>query len=358
MTKKSINYSRKNVYVGIDVHKKSYILTAICERQVIKKEAIIAQPDTLVSYLKKYFKGARIYSVYEAGFSGFVLHRKLVASGVKNIVVNPASLEVAVNDRVKTDRKDSRKLAEHLYLGRLQGIYIPTEKEELSRLLHRTREQIVRTRVRVANQIKSRMFQFGLMDPNDDNEVSKKYLNGLKKLDIPSELAISLKILSDEWLFLSDQITNIEKLMKQQAKKDHRLEEVYRSVPGVGIISARTLANELGDLSRFPNEKALFSYVGFTPTEYSSGEKDRKGHITRQGPARLRWILTELSWRAIRKDEALHTIYTRIAHHRGGKRAIVGVGRRLIGRIRSCFQNNCLYKVGIYERNSIISSSK
>ena len=120
------NYSGKIVFLGIDVHKKTYALTAICDGQIVKRDTLKADPDTLVTYCSKYFHEARIKSAYEASFCGFHLHRHLVKEGIENIVVDAAGIEVAAGDRVKTDKRDSLKLATHLSQGRLQGIRIPS----------------------------------------------------------------------------------------------------------------------------------------------------------------------------------------------------------------------------------------
>ena len=91
-----------------------------------------------------------------------------------------------------------------------------------------------------------------------------------------------------------------------------------------------------------------FLAVGLTPSEYSSGEKVRRGHISRQGSARIRWLLIEATWRAVSKDAALKDAFERIAKSRGKKRAIVAIARKLIGRIRACFRTGKEYAVGTY----------
>jgi transposase len=144
---------------------------------------------------------------------------------------------------------------------------------------------------------------------------------------------------------MTEKIKEIDKQLLEQAKQDERLETVYISAPGVGRLTARILANELGDMSQFSNERKLFSYVGLTPSEYSSGEHIRHGHISRQGKPLLRRVLVQAAWVAIRKDCHLLQIYEKIAQKRGGKRAIVAVARRLIGHIRSCFNSKQLYRI-------------
>ena len=107
----------------------------------------------------------------------------------------------------------------------------------------------------------------------------------------------------------------------------------------VGALSARILANELEDMSYFTNEKKLFSYTGLTPSEHSSGEHKRLGHISRQGKAILRKILVQVAWRTIKGDAHLAEVFERISKKAGKKRAIVAIARKMIGCIRSCFIN-------------------
>ena len=114
----------------------------------------------------------------------------------------------------------------------------------------------------------------------------------------------------------------------------------------MGEVVARTLATELGDMSRFTNERALFSYTGLTPSEYSSGASIRRGHISRQGVSRLRHVLVETAWRALPRAPLLQATFDRIAATRGKQRAIVAIARRLIGRIRACFRHGTTYAVG------------
>ena len=102
---------------------------------------------------------------------------------------------------------------------------------------------------------------------------------------------------------------------------------------------------ELGDLSQFKNERQLFSYTGLTPSEHSSGDNIRRGHITRQGNSRVRMVLCEVAWRAIKKDKDLKEFFDRLYPRTGKKKAIVAVARKLIGRIRAAFRQQTLYQI-------------
>lgn len=339
------NYTGKKVYIGIDVHKKTYSVTAVCEGQVAKKDTMAADPIYLINYCQKYFPKAQIESAYETGFCGFYLHRSLEKVGIKNIVVHAAGIEIAVGDKVKTDKKDSLKLATHLSVGRLKGINVPSKEREDFRALTRTRETFVTHRRRFACQLKAVLFQQGLIAFDDKRVASEKWIKSLSVLPMSSEIRYVVDQYANMWLQLTLKIKEIEQQMALQAMQDESLEVIYRSVPGIGPTSARVLANELGNTLQFNNERQLFNYVGLTPSEHSSGEHIRQGHITRQGKGIVRKILVQAAWKAITIDPSLQAIYNRISQKAGGKRAIVGIARRLIGRIRSCFRTGTLYSV-------------
>ncbi len=92
------SYAGQKVFIGIDVHKRTYSVVAVMEGEVLKKWRTSAFPQELVKQFQRFFSGAELYTVYEAGFSGFVLHRVLEKAGIKNLVVNPGSIEVAVHN--------------------------------------------------------------------------------------------------------------------------------------------------------------------------------------------------------------------------------------------------------------------
>jgi len=342
-TKNTYNYTGKTIFVGIDVHKKTYSVTAICEDLVVKRETLKADPEDLILYLKKRFGEGRIESAYEAGFSGLHLHRKLAEAGIHNIVVHAASIEIS-NDRVKTDKRDSLKIATHLSHKRLKGIYVPTREREDLREISRLRASFMKARTRIANQIKSLLHLHGLISAYDERKVSEKWIKDLSILDLSPGLKYALEMYVNMWLEYNEKIKEINAKMKEQATEDNAIDKVYQSAPGIGPTSARVLANEMGDLLHFKNERQLSKYIGFTPSEHSSGEHVRQGHITKQGKPYLRKILVQAAWTAIRYDRELASIFERIAFKSGAKRAIIAIARRLIGRIRACFRTNTLYQ--------------
>lgn len=339
------DYTGKTVFVGIDVHKKTYSVTNICDNEVIKRDTLKASPERLVEYLHRYFPNGLLKTAYEAGFSGFVLHHYLAKQGIENTVVHAASVEISARDRVKTDKRDSLKLATQLSHGRLKCIYIPSIEREAYRELSRMREKISKDKSRLGNRLKSLLMRYGLIDMDTTENISLKWLKKIENMDCHEMIKFSLQVCIDEWRSLREQLKKIDVQLAIQANNDDRLEQVYQSAPGIGKVSARILSNELEDMRHFKNEKQLFSFTGLTPSEHSSGDHKRQGHITHQGRSILRKVLVQSAWIAIKHDPSLLAIFERTSKNAGKKRAIVGIARRLIGRIRSCFLNQTLYEI-------------
>src|SRR5499427_2065538 len=228
MAAQRISSTGERIDVGIDVHKETYTVTCLCQRQMVKTATVPADPVRLAASLPRWFPGAKIFSAYEAGFAGFVLHRVLTTAGITNMVVNPASVAVAANEKVKTDRRDAKKLARDLADGRLRGIYVPTEEEELARLLPRTRAQLVEHRATLARQIKAKLHQFGLIAPSSRRLLSHRYLREIESWTLPLELGASLKMLAEQWRFVTRQLIEMRRLLREQATAQAAIDKVYR----------------------------------------------------------------------------------------------------------------------------------
>ena len=253
-------------------------------------------------------------------------------------MVHAASIEVSSRDTVKTDKRDSLKIAQQLAAGRLRGVRVPTEEEEQRRLLTRTRDQLVIKKRRVMVQIRMRLHYFGLFPSSIQRRIKLQDVEDIL-VRLEGELQHTIGMLRDEWVELAKRIKEIDRLLVEQAKQDP-LDAVYRSVPGVGPLISRILSAELGDMSQFPNERALFSFTGLTPSEYSSGGHICRGHISRQGNTRLRHMLVEAAWKAVRKDPVIKEYYIKLSERIGKRKAIVAVARKLAGRIRAALRTH------------------
>ena len=240
------SYEGKTVYVGIDVHKRTYSVVTVVEGIVVKKWQTLAHPTRLALQLYRYFPGASFETAYESGFSGFVLHRTLEQAGIPNIVVNPGSIEIAVHNRVKTDKRDALKLATLLEASRLKGIRVPSVEQEQQRLLTRTRQQLVEDRSAIKNKIRMKCHQMGLIDPDEPREMSHKLVSEMLTKTPSPEFTLAIEAYWQVWKSIDTQIKKIEQNLSEQAAIDPN-ETIYRSATGFGPLSARILSNELGD---------------------------------------------------------------------------------------------------------------
>lgn len=340
------NNNTKIVFLGIDVHKKTYSVTALYGNH--KKHASMpSNPEALLSFIKNHFSDHCIYSVYEAGFSGFILHRILLENGIKSIVVHAASIEVS-QSKTKNDKRDSMKMATQLRDGRLKCVHMPTVQRECWRSVSRLRAQFVQERSRLSCRIKSFLYYFGLLGHDHSGKTSRKWLKSLSAFEwkVDNDVFFCIQTLIRSWFYLDDTIKLIERRLKEQSKKDFAIHSVYRGFAGIGNIAARVLSNELGDLSQFSSERELFGFTGLTPCEYSSGEKRWLGNISRQGNPIIRGMLTEIAWKAIKLNPQLEEVFDRLVRNSGSrKKAIVGIARRMIGHIRAEFKKKINFQI-------------
>lgn len=133
-----------NLFLGIDTHYKSWKVAFYTKDSAFKTKSMEPDAKKLRNYLDRYFKGWNFYSIYEAGFCGFSVHRALEEAGIKNIIINPADLPTSDKEvKRKSDKIDCQKLARALRNGEVEGIYIPSEKLESDRQLLRHRNKVL-----------------------------------------------------------------------------------------------------------------------------------------------------------------------------------------------------------------------
>jgi len=174
-----LDFAGQHIYIGIDVHKKSWSVCILTHQLEHKTFTQPPDPAVLVTYLRRNFPGATYHAVYEAGYSGFWAHDRLRELGVECIVVNPADVPTKNKERVrKRDKVDCRKLARSLRSGELTGIYVPTRIKVEDRSLLRTRRNMVKKQTRCKNQIKAMLLFYGIHIPPDmdQNNWPRKFL--------------------------------------------------------------------------------------------------------------------------------------------------------------------------------------
>lgn len=336
----------EDLFVGIDLHKRTWHITIRTTQIEVFSASIAGQWRALSKLLGRY-KSANIHAVYEAGFFGFWLFDKLIETGVDCIVTPPTLIPQEYGNRVKTDRLDSRKLARYLAKGLLNQIYVPSKQERYHRQVIRRRRQLVTDRVRVQNRIKSELTFYGIDLPAPRGKWAQAYFDNLCKIKFGNKwMQQSFNRLLEQYNFLCsliDKQTDQLKKLAQLAMYKERV-AILRTIPGIGLIGSMEILLELQNVKRFKRADQLAAYVGLTPSQYSSSDKIRMGHITGVGKKSVRTILVESCWWLISKDPAMRKKYESIKARSGAKRAIVAIARHLLLCIRRMLLDNQPYR--------------
>jgi len=341
------------IFIGIDLHKNKWHVTSRTVELELFSGSIPGTWEAFKRILDRY-KGHQIAAVYEAGYFGFWLHDKITEYGAECIVTPPSLIPQEYGNKIKTDRRDSRKLAHFLAKGMLKRVWVPREKERYHRQVIRRRRQLIGDRIRAQSRIKAELQLHGLTLAAPHGKWTKIFLGNLGRIRFNSRwMQESFKRLLEQYYFLDDQIAKQTRLLQELSETELYKErvEILMTIPGIGMIAAMELLLELQDIGRFQRADQLAAYVGLTPSQYTSADKVRMGRITCVGKNSLRAMLVQASWALIRKDGVMREKYDRLKSRSGGKRAIVAVARTLLIRMRRILLDNNPYVVGLVATN-------
>lgn len=349
-----LDFNGQNIYVGLDVHLKSWKVTIASDEFNLKTFSQDPDPKKLMKHLQNNYPGATFHSAYEAGFCGYWIHKEMASMGIKSMVVNPADIPTTHKEKVqKEDSRDSRKIARSLRSGDLHAIYVPTQQTIEDRNLVRTRHELVRDLSRCKSRIKSFMHFNGIPIPEKfttSSAWSKHYVNWLESLNnfsSSNKLALQAKIISCNNLRtnLLNTTKEIRKLSQTTSYKENII--LLQSVPGIGLLTAMIFMTEIEDISRFKNCDNLCSFVGIVPSTRSSGEHDAVGRITPRGHNFLQNAIIESAWVAVRIDPALTKNYGEYRKRMEANKAIIKIARKLLNRIMYVLKNKKTYVCGV-----------
>ena len=288
------------VYVGMDVHKESIVIAVAREgREPAETWRTIPYDGArLRKALKILVKQGEVLKVcYEAGPTGFGLCRRLREAGIDCVVVAPSLVPGKPGDRIKTDRRDARKLAQFLRSGDLTEIHVPEEAVEAIRDLERARDGAKRAERVTRHQLSKFLLRQDRHWEGTTWTVKHRDWIRAQRFDYPAQqlvLVDYLKAVEDAAERVARLTAALEELVKDTVLAP--LVKALQAFRGVSVVSAATIAAEVGDLRRFATAGQFMSYVGLVPSEASTGKRRRQGPITRCGNGHLRRILVEAAW--------------------------------------------------------------
>jgi len=293
---------KDTIFVGLDVHKNS-IAIALAEEgregEVRRYGTIPGDLDSLDKVVRKLVsKGSILHFVYEAGPCGYEIYRHLTVQGFDCMVVAPSMIPKKSGNRIKTDRRDAAELSRLYRAGELTPVYVPRLEDEAMRDLTRSREDAKSAERKARQRLSALLLRHGFRYTGRTNW-SLAHFRWISDIKMPHP---AQQFALQEYV---NAIVECQERVKRLTAQIRTLLPQWRLFPvikafqalrGVSVIVAATTVAELGDLTRFESPRQLMAYLGLVPSEHSSGEKTRRGGITKTGNGHVRRVLIEAAW--------------------------------------------------------------
>jgi transposase len=326
--------------IGLDVHKDLVYVTRMeNDGKITEQYEMKNSEESWNKFVGKYILEMPEIAL-EASTSGKHVARILRDSGFSVHIADPKKLALIFKSSKKNDRSDSENLAKLLRLNEFPEAYLPSREYEEMRTLTRHRKYLGEEVVRIKNKVHSILSLNGI-------KIKATDIFGKKGL---SELSKSIERLSySEKIVINDMLKRIidikersEKIENEMAKIGKDREDVNRlmTIPGINIYIATGIIGEIGDIHRFRNKESLASYAGLVPRQDQSGKNDRKGHITKEGPSMLRYLLVLAAHTVIKYSKKMKNKYLSLVRRIGKNRAIVAIARILAETIFTMLKKN------------------
>jgi transposase len=341
--------------IGIDLHKRSMTVCVIDKTRGKTFVRKFSCGDE--ELLRNFFQAQQPFeAVIEASASYEWLWLLLEPLAERLVLAHPGKIRIIAESKKKNDRFDATVLAQILAQDEVPEAHRPTPRQREYQHLVRHRISLVRERSRFKTQIRSILASRNLDHPTLFSKLNLKTLQSLKLPEAErfrvGELLLLLESLKERIQAAEKQLQDYREEAPAEEQKKH---EILRSVPGIGNVVADVILSTLGDVHRFPNIRKVSSYVGLAPGFRESDRKRKDLGITKQGPKILRWVIIEAAWRAIRESKRWKAIFEEIAGRRGRKKAVVAVGRRLLGVAYTLLKKEEVYVEAFPPRSSSLA---
>lgn len=330
-------------HVGIDVHKRESQICIETEDGEVIESRIRTDRERFAAV----FGGRpRARILIEAMSESEWVARCLESLGHEVVVADPnfAAMYATRSRRVKTDRRDAVTLADACRLGAYRHAHRTSERQRQVRAELVIRESVVRSRTKFIALTGAMLRREGLRIRSGNSD---QFLQRLEEVAMDDALRERVRPLAQMLAHLLTEIKAADRRIAAIVREDPVIQRLS-TVPGVGPITATAFVATIDTIDRFAGAHQVESYLGLVPCERSSGEKQRKGRITKAGNSRLRYLLVEAAWSVLlsRKPatEELRSWAQRIALRRGMKTAIVALARRLAGILYAMWRDGTTFE--------------
>src|SRR5262249_35986856 len=249
---------------------------------------------------------------YEASCGYGHYHDLLKPLAARVVVAHPGRLRLIFRCRDKNDRKAAERLAKLLYLGEAPAVHVPVLDVRTWRELINCRGQVIAKRTRAKNALRALLRGAGVVPPRHPALWTKAGLAWLRRLDLPTvSQQLRRDLLLEEVETLNGQLRRLEQQLSRRAQHAPAVARL-RSIPGVGVRTAEAVTAFVDDPDRFRNAKAVGRYFGLVPCQDQSGDRNRLGHITREGAPVVRQLVAEAAWQALRRSPTVRAYFERV----------------------------------------------
>jgi transposase len=314
-------------YVGLDVHaKRSSLCILNGDGKVVKQETVRGAWPAAVERLRAAgaAAGAPLSVCYEASCGYGPLHDALSPLAAHVAVAHPGAVRLIFKAKKKSDRVDARKLATLLYLGQVPRVHVPSADVRQWRKLIELRQSLLAGRVAEKNRVRAVLRANAIAVPKRPGLWTRKGAAWLASLELPAAERLAVDLAAEEIASVDARLKRVEAELAKYAAA-HPGVALLMTVPGVGVRTAEAFVAYVDDPSRFARVRQAGSYFGLVPRLDSSAGKDRRGHITREGPGTVRKLLTEAAWQSVRRDPASRALFDRITRGKADRRKIAAV---------------------------------
>ena len=331
-------------HVGLDIHLK-YITVCIldCNGKVYRR-CTLPSIGAVVELLR--ILPAAWQVCYEASTGYGFVFEALSPFATRVVVAHPGLLRLIYRSSKKNDRTDAHKLAKLLYIDEVPAVHVPATNVRAWREMITFRRKLVEKRTRAKNGVRGLLRSLGIRAPGAAKLWTRKGMQWLSELGLDNSMhALKRDLLIDEIQSLNEKIKRVEQQLSRYAETSPAV-TILQTIPGVGIRTAEAVAAFVDDPHRFADSKRLGSYFGLVPKQDQSGNTNRLGHITREGSATVRHLLTEAVWQAVRRSPTVKAYLERIQRKdpQRKKIAIVATAHYLIRVMWSMLKKNTTWK--------------
>lgn len=329
------------LYVGLDVHSRQSSLCILNSSGGIVNQIQLKGPrSTVVDRLRQLDQPFAI--CYEASCGYGHLYEALRPLAAHVAVAHPGKLRLIYRSKRKNDRVDAQKLAKLLLLDMVPPVHVPNIDVRAWRSLIILRQRVMAQVVRAKNQVRAVLRENDITGPKW--LWSKKKLAWLQSLELHPVARLRLELAVEEFKSLDQKIKRLEAELQKYADR-HPAVRLLMTIPGVGIRTAETFVAWVDDIARFRRTRQLGAYFGLVPCQDASADKNRLGHITRDGPPVMRKLICEAAWTAVKKCPAFKRFFERIMADKPERKkiAIVAASHRMIRVMGAMMRSGAAY---------------